>query len=538
MVGYAARQDVRFSYVVTTGNEAMVAVADVVHFLVDDPNTRAIAIFAETIRKPHQFLAAVDRAAEAGKPVVILKAGSSELAARTAAAHTGAFVGDDKVIDAVLRQHGVIRVRSLEDLISTANLGATVGPLRAPGVGILSVSGGACDLIADRGEEVGLVIPPLRADTTAQLGNLLPSYAHPQNPLDVTGGALAEPDVWRTGISIMAQDERIGLFGVVTSLPTDGEPQREDTFHAVGESLGRANVPGVIFPQIEQAPSDHVRAVKEAAGVVAVMPSLERFVFSASHLGAWSEWRRARLARAEVQEHGSIPAPLPLSDGPLSEHTARGLLERADVPMVPAVLAATPDEAVDAARMLGHPVVLKVCSADIAHKTEMDGVRLNVSGDAAVRQAFANVTAVPLAEGTPFDGVLVGAMRSEGAELIVGVVRDQEWGQVLAVGLGGEFVEVVGDVEIRVLPVDEHEVRVMLQSLKGYPLLTGFRGRPPVDLDRLVSVIARIADLASRLPEDVTALEVNPLRANGDAIEALDVLVTKESATETGERRE
>lgn len=528
MVGYAARQDVRFSSVVTTGNEAMVSIADVIDFMVDDPHTRAIAVFAETIRKPDHFLASAARAAEAGKPIVILKVGSSELAARTAAAHTGALVGDDRVIDAVLHQHGVIRVRSLEDLISTANLAATVGPLRAPGVGILSVSGGACDLIADRGEGVGLVMPTLSDATTARLSELLPSYAHPQNPLDVTGGALADPEVWRTGISVMAQDERIGLFGVVTSLPTDGEPQREDTFHAVGEALGHAGVPGVIFPQIEQAPSDHVRAVKNEAGVLSVMPGLEQFVLSASHLGSWSEWRRQYLARVRERRDDGLPNSLALPNGPLSEHSARRLLEQANVPVVPAVLAATSEEAVDAARVLGHPVVLKVCSADIAHKTEVDGVRLNVSGDEPVREAFDAVTAVPQADGTPVDGVLVGAMRSEGAELIVGIVRDQDWGHVLAVGLGGEFVEILGDVSLRVLPVDEYEVRHMLQSLQGYPRLTGFRGHTPVDIDRLVSVIVRIAELAGRLPETVTSLEVNPLRAAGDVIEALDVLVTNE----------
>jgi acyl-CoA synthetase (NDP forming) len=534
MVGYAARQDVRFSFVVTTGNEAMVTIADVLHFLVDDPNTSAIAVFAETIRKPQHFLSAARRAAEVGKPVVILKVGSSELAARTAAAHTGALVGDDRVIDAVLRQHGVIRVRSLEDLITTADLAATVGPLRAPGVAILSVSGGACDLIADRGEAVGLVIPPLSEATATRLGELLPSYAHPQNPLDVTGGALADPEVWRTGITVMAEDERIGLFGVVTSLPTPGEPQRADTFHAVGEALRAAGVPGVVFPQVEQAPSDHVRTVRQSAGIDNVLPSLERFVLSASHLASWSEWRRSHLAQARPPREHSVPAPVSLPEGPLSEHTARRLLEQAGVPVVPAVLAASPDEAADAARALGGAVVLKVCSPDIAHKTEVDGVRLDVRGEDAVRQAFADVTSVSLTSGTAVEGVLVGAMRRGGDELVVGIVRDPDWGLVLAVGLGGEFVELLDDVALRVLPVDEPEVRQMLRSLQGHAVLTGFRGRPPVDLDALVSVIAAIADLAARLPADVTALEVNPLRVSGHVIEALDVLVTREPVDRHG----
>src|ERR1700761_4669479 len=244
MVGYAARQDVRFSFVVTTGNEAMVTIADVVRYLVDDEHTRAIGIFAETIRKPAVFRAAARRAAELGKALVILKAGASELAARTAQAHTGALVGDDRVIEAVLRQDGVIRVRSLEDLICTGALCASTGPLRASGVGVLSVSGGACDLIADRGQDAGLRLPPLSPPTAARIARLLPPYGHPQNPCDVTGGALAAPDVWRSGVEAMADEPAIGLIGVVTSLPTSGEPQRDDTFHAVGQALAKTGLPG------------------------------------------------------------------------------------------------------------------------------------------------------------------------------------------------------------------------------------------------------------------------------------------------------
>jgi acyl-CoA synthetase (NDP forming) len=513
MVGDAARQDVRFSYVVTTGNEAMV----------DDPDTRAIGVFAETLRKPDLFIAAAERAADAGKPIFILKAGSSELATHTAAAHTGALVGDGRVIDAVLRQRGVIRVRSLEDLIISGNLAASVGRLRAPGVGILSVSGGACDLIADRGEEVGLNLPSLGDATRARLGELLPSYAHPQNPLDVTGGALADPDVWSNGITTMAGETAIGLFGVVTSLPTAGEPQREDTFHAVSRSLGEAGVPGVIFPQIEQAPSDEVRRVKRESGIDNVLPSLERFVLGAAHIATWSQWLDSRQP---VPTAAAVGDRLAIAPGPVSEDTGRRLLQDAGVPLVPAVLAHTRDQAVAAARELGGSVVLKVCSAQIAHKTEMGGVRLDVSGDDAVREAFEAVTAAALAAEVPIDGVLVSNMRRGGDELIVGAVRDADWGWVLAVGIGGELVELLEDVSVRVLPVGETEVRTMLGELRARAVLHGFRGRKPVDLDHLVSVVVDISQLVVRLPDDVSAFEVNPLRVSGDQVEALDVLIT------------
>ncbi|MFO7194226.1 MAG: hypothetical protein DIU77_018450, partial [Thermocrispum agreste] len=213
-------------------------------------------------------------------------------------------------------------MKSLEDLITTGAMAAAFGPLRAAGVGILSVSGGACDVIADLGEDIGLQIPQLSESTTRRLEELLPSYAHPQNPLDVTGGALADPDVWRNGITAMAEEPEIGLFGVVTSLPKEGEPQRADTFRAVGEALARTGMPGVIFPQLEQEPTDTVRRAKQEAGVPLVLSGLERFVSSAAHLGRWSRWWResTRYAPRDQQPGGGRPLQVP--DGPLSEHDA------------------------------------------------------------------------------------------------------------------------------------------------------------------------------------------------------------------------
>lgn len=322
LVGYAGRQDVRFSFVVTTGNEAMVTVADVARYLVEDRHTRAIGVFAETIRKPAVFRAAARRAAELGKALIILKAGSSELAAQTAQAHTGALVGDDRVIDAVLRQDGVIRVRSVEDLICTGMLGAGTGPLRAGGVAVMSVSGGACDLIADRGQDVGLRLPPLSPAAKKQLAEILPSYGHPQNPLDVTGAAATRPDVWRTGFEALAAEAAVGLVGAVTSLPTPGEPQREDTFRAVGAAIRATGVPGAIFPQIDQIQSEYVREVKAVSGVDIVLPSVERFVLAAAGLARWSDWLHARPARPAPRP--VLPAGITLpGPGPLSELTAR-----------------------------------------------------------------------------------------------------------------------------------------------------------------------------------------------------------------------
>lgn len=527
LVGYASRHDIRFSFVVTTGNEAMVDVSDVIDYLVDDDNTRAIAVYAETIRRPGAFLAAVRRAASARKAVVILKSGTSELAARTAAAHTGALVGNDRVISAALRQAGVIRVNSAEDLLTTAALCAAVGPMRAPGVGILAISGGACGVIADRGSVEGLTFPQLSDAAVQELTDVLPDFADPQNPVDVTGGAVNQPSVWSEGIRIFSEEPAVGLVGVVTSLPREGEPQRSDLFRAVGQACAETGLPAVIFPQVDQEQSETVRALRQESGVPLVLAGLDRFVTAAAGLARWSTWTERRAVAGEPADPR---APLSLPETPgrhgLSEHDAREVLERAGVPLIPAVLARNADDAVAAAAHFAGDCVLKMCSAEVAHKTELGGVVLGLRGEGPVREAFRTLAARADSAGVVLDGILVSPQRSAGLELLVGVNRGDAWGDVLVVAMGGALVEVLDDSALRLLPVTADDVREMLGELRSRALFDGHRGAEPIDLAELVSVILRVAEVAQALPAEVEAVEVNPLLITPTRIEALDALIT------------
>ncbi|MGB6243369.1 MULTISPECIES: acetate--CoA ligase family protein [Gordonia] len=525
LVGYAARNDARFSFVVTTGNESMVTVADVVDYVVDDPHTKSIGVFAETIRDPELFRRAAGRAADAGKAIVMLKVGSSELAAQTAKAHTGALVGDDAVIDAVLRQDGVIRVSSVEDLIGTGMLCAQTGPLASPGIAVMSVSGGACDLIADQGEAAGLPLPPLSAATAARLTAVLPSSAHPQNPLDVTGAAATRPEVWEGSFAALAAEPGIGLIGAVTSLPTDGEPQRVDTFRAVATAIRSSGTPGVIMPQIDQPQSAVVRQVKQDTGIEIVMPGVERFVRAAAGLSRWSAWLQTRSAAAAVRQ-SAVDVELPES-GPLSEQAARTVLAAAGIDVVPAELVRSRAEALEAADRHDGAVVLKLSSPEVAHKTEIGGVELDLTGAEAVGAAYDRLVARADAAGVPLDGVLVSPMRSGGVELLVGVTRDPDWGRVLAIAMGGALVELLDDTALRVLPASRDDIAAALAELRGYRLLTGFRGSKPVDLDRLIDTVARLVAVAEGLGDTVDAVEINPLSVDGDRVEALDALITR-----------
>lgn len=525
MMGYAERQDVRFSFVVSTGNESMVSVSDIVRYLVDDEHTRAIGVFAETIRKPKVFREAAKRAAELGKAIVILKAGSSELAAETAKAHTGALVGDDRVIDALLKQEGVIRVRSVEDLICTGSLIASTGPLRANGFGVMSVSGGACDLVADLGDQVGLNMPPLTEESKTKIAELLPPYGHPQNPLDVTGGALADPEVWRKGYLAMAAQPEIGLIAVQTSLPKPGEQQRADTFEAVGEAMRATGVPAVIMPQIDQPLNDYIREVKASSGIENVLPGVERFTRAAAALGWWSDWLKRRGNEPASMSQQSSSASNVQPGGSLSEHAARQIFEQAGVPLVPATLVHSAAEAVAAANTYAAPVALKLCSAEVAHKTELGGVMLNLAGDNEVANAYETLVSRAAAAGVQLEGILVSPMRSGGLELLVGITTDADWGHVLAVAMGGAMVELLDDSALRVLPVNRAQIRSMLEELRGYKLLTGFRGSEPADIDALTDAIAAVADLAVALGDSVESLEVNPMVISGSRVEGLDALI-------------
>jgi acyl-CoA synthetase (NDP forming) len=532
MVDFAAMVNVGLSYLVTLGNEAMITAGHVLDFLVDDPGTRAVAVFIETVRDPEVFRRAARRAARAGKAVVVLKAGSSALSARTAAAHTGALVGDDRVTGAVFDDLGVIRVDSIEDMLITAGAAAALGRLERPGIGIVSISGGACDIVADRAEDLGAELPELTPETSDALAAIMPAYGTVQNPLDVTGAAVIDPTLFTRTIEVMSKDPAVGVVGVINSIPwaDDGTPYLGQMFvDAIGAGMSAAACPTAYVNQVMQPVTDYTRAVMDHGGVSYVIPGLRQAVVALSKVAWWSEATRGAGTRPGAAQAAGIPLPdKTLRRGQWSEDAVRRMLADAGLPVVPARLVATADDAVRAAADYAGPVCLKVVSPQIMHKTDIGGVRLDVPAEEdAVRGAFGAVTAVAgLVDGANVDGVLVSPMRRGGTELLLGVVRDPHWGPVLAVALGGVFVEVLQDSVLAPLPVTPEQARRLLDRLRGGAVLDGIRGAAPADLDALAAVIARVGDLALALGADLESLEINPLRVAGTTIEALDAVVT------------
>ncbi|MDQ0382779.1 acetate--CoA ligase family protein [Amycolatopsis thermophila] len=528
MLSFAGICGADLSSMVTLGNEAMITAGHVLDYLVDDEHTRAIAIFLETIRDPEVFRSAARRAAAAGKPVVVLKAGSSELAARTAAAHTGALVGDDRTIDAVFRDLGVIRVDSIEDMLITAGTAAQLGRLARPGIGVVSISGGACDILADRAEDLGAELPAFAESTEQALAEIMPPYGTIHNPLDVTGAAIIDPTIFTRAIEAVSADPGVGVVAVVNALPwqSDGRPYTGQVFaDAIGDGIGRAQSPVVYVNQVLEPITAYTREVMAHARVPHAVPGLRQAVVALRNLAWWSETTRDAATPHE-------PRALPVPDssarrGTWSESAARGLLADAGIPVVPAELVTSAQQAVRAAAGFGGPVALKIVSPGILHKSDIGGVRLGLAGDEAVAAAYEEVAAAGAkVPGATIEGVLVSPMRAGGTELLAGVVRDPQWGPVLAVALGGIFVEVLGDSALSPLPVTPARARQLLEGLRGAALLRGARGGEPADLDALADVIARVGDLALALGDDLESLEINPLRVAGNTVEALDAVVT------------
>lgn len=516
LTNHARQQAVGVSYCIATGNEMDLDAATVIEFLLQDTHTRAIAFFAEGIQNPERFLAAARRAHEAGKALVVLKVGSSPLATKLAEAHTGSVAGDDRVFNAVCEQYNVIRVESLEELICTAGLIAHTGPING-GVGFTSISGGACEIIADRADELGLPLPQLSAQTKAKIAACLPALDHGMNPLDITGAAVRAPELFESILSVLNEDSGIGLTACVYTSPRDDQ----DFFHLpalthIGRGLTQSNGKGLLINSSIRPVTPFTRDVQQQAGIPYIIGGLELAVRALAHLQRWSEF-------------GHLPNTANAATNtelkPMGEQQSLAFLADHGVPVLPQRLVTSAEQARQFAQEMQSACVLKIASKDIAHKSDIGGVRLNLSTPDITAKAYTDMmtSVVKAAPEARLDGALISPMREQGIELFIGIAKTS-WGPALAVGVGGIWIELLQDTCLRLLPVSETDVQDMLQKLKAYRLLTGYRGAQPGDITAIASAIKQIADAALRLGPDLVSLEVNPLYVNGNLVEAMDAL--------------
>ena len=526
-----------FSHIVSSGNEAALDTARYVEYFAEDPQTQIIVAFVEGIRDGAAFRRAADSALAAGKPLIVLKVGRSEGGRRATLAHTGSLSGSDAVHDAVFRRHGIIRVADLDELFETLELFTRARPAAGDGVGVISLSGGQLALISDLATDIDVRLADLHPATRDELRRVLPPFANPTNPVDVTGVGVVDHDMYRATLQLLADDPNVHVVAVSQDVPKGLGPRTLEHYTAAAHSgvtiAKTTDKPLLFFTHVHNAVEESLVEILHGGGVPLLQGTAESLK-AINHLIRYSAFRRDRPDLAPIPRPADVDVPTlraELADhsGPLSESESKALLRRYGIPVPEEALAGSPDEAVAAAERIGYPVVLKIASADIPHKSDAGGVRLGLRDASQVVAAYREILANcrRSAPDARIDGISVQAMVSGGQEAIVGLSRDALFGHTVLFGLGGIFAEVLEDVALRLLPVSPAEAEAMVRQLRGSKLFEAYRGRPRLDLAAVVDTILRVSQIGSELGDLVAELDINPLVVlpQGQGVRAVDALV-------------
>jgi acyl-CoA synthetase (NDP forming) len=521
LLSRAAARGIGLSKLVSTSNEADLELADFIDFLADDGATRVIALYIEAIRHPARFREAVLKARRAGKPVVAFKIGRSEAGAQAAVSHTGALAGSDRMYDALFRQLGVIRAKTFEDLLDIPAVLSGGRKLGGRRVAILTSTGGAGTIVSDSLGVAGFATPAPDAETAAQL-RALQSGAHAnldRNPIDVTLAGL-QPDLLRGAIRILLASLSYDALIVIAGSSAVGSPAlMADAIH---DCLPLSDKPVIAYVS-PHAPE--VVSVLTRRGVPA-------YTSAESCAAALDGLLRAAMPE-QVQTSGSSLTRADISGfpaGSLDEAQAKVLFARFGIPIVTEKVVATAREAEQAARDLGGRVVLKILSREIAHKSDVGGVAVNLTAETIGDRLTAMADEVEARAGKRPDRFLVQEMISDGVEIILGMHRDS-LGTAILLGMGGVTAELFKDTTMRLLPPDGGfslaEARAMARDLVTWPLLDGFRGRPKCDVEALAKAIVAFSGMVAQLGDRLAEAEINPVFVlpAGRGVKAADGLV-------------
>ncbi|WP_328544657.1 acetate--CoA ligase family protein [Streptomyces europaeiscabiei] len=532
---------IRLSHWAPTGNEADLETADFISYFAERPEVGAIAAYVEGLKDGRAFLLAADRAARRGVPVVAVKVGRTETGARTAASHTGKLTGADAVVDAAMRQFGVIRVDGLDELQDTATLLARARRPRTPdsttlgsaaprpeGVVVYSISGGTGAHFADLATEAGLPLPMLSEAKQAELHQWIPDYLSVANPVDNGGHPVGD---WR-GPRILDAILDDPAVGVLICPITGPFPPMSDKL--AQDLVAAAERTDKLVCVVWGSPVGTEAAYRETLLGSSRVATFRTFANCITAVRAHLDHTRFTSAyRSPFDEAPRSPSPsfrkakaLMRPGQQLSEHAAKQLLRAYGIRVPREQLVTSAAAAVRAASLVGYPVVMKASGARIAHKTELGLVKMGLTSASQIRDAYRELTDIARYEDVPLDGVLVCQMVERGVEMVVGVTHDDLFGPTVTVGLGGVLVEVLRDSAVRVPPFAEDQAHAMLAELRGRALLDGVRGAPPADVDALVEVVLRVQRMALELGDEIAELDINPLMVlpRGQGAVALDAL--------------
>jgi len=528
----ATSRGLHLGHAVSAGNQAVVDAVDVMSFYLAEPGIRVIAAVIEGLTDVAKFRRIAAQAAERDVPIVALKLGRSEKASQAAVAHTGSLTGSDQLYDALFKQYGVIRVDDLDELAETAKLLSSDRRPKGSGLGVFASSGGECGLISDLAAASGVELPDLLPETREELLGILPPFANPLNPLDITASGWGNREIYGNVATLLAGTPGVDIVATIGDTTRNSGPLSatgwDKMIAGLADAQARTQTPIALINTMIDAAYEMTDALADA-GIIH-FSGARNAARAIGHAGHYARWRQERrgvdVTAVDAERRAAALALLPQAgSGGVSESTSKELLRLYGIPVPKGGLAESVEDALEIANQVGYPVVLKVEADNLHHKTEVGGVALRIMSNEQLREEHAALLerVAAHAPDARVRGVRVERMASGLVELIAGGRNDAVFGPIVVAGLGGVLAEALQDVSTRLAPVDAAEARSMLGELRGAALLGPFRGRPSVDVAAVADVIARVSQLLVELPE-VRELDLNPVLVGVEGCVAVDGL--------------
>ena len=524
-------------YMVTTGNETGLETPDLMAYFAADPSIRVIVVYLEGVRNTKVFREACKAARAAGKPVIALKLGASEGGRAAAMAHTGALAGSIETFDAISTREGVIRVRGLDELIETTECFVHADPPKGNRLAAVSLSGGKRGLLIDAFYSAGLNFAPLSPNATEQLAKMLGPGSIVGNPLDAGFAAVVDPSVYMNSIKIMIDDPDTDIVIIDAELPKAPHELRERNLRIVNEMAGAASKPVVYISAMSIGFTEFTKGLRKSLPNIAVMQGLDRAVGAIKSLIEYASLRKEVpdiKSRSKASARAVLEKALKNANGAaaLDEVASKKLLKAYGIPVSKEEIAQTAAEAVKIAKRIGFPVVAKVVSADILHKSDIGGVILNLNSATDVKKAFNDITArVGKLKGKPqLEGILIAQQVKADLELVVGASLDAEMGPVVLFGTGGVDIELMKDVALAGAPLDEAEAKQLIGKTKAGVKMKGYRGKPALHEASAVKALVGLSNLMADAGSRIASIDVNPFLINSKLGVAVDGLIVLNNA--------
>lgn len=526
----AAQQGLTFNYFVSVGNEVDVEFSDVIEYMLHDPKTKVASGYMEGEKNAAKLRKLAKFALQINKPIVIMKSGRSSAGSRAAASHTGSLAGSDTVYDGFFKQAGIVRADDYDDIISFSKLFLAGKLPTGRNTAIITSSGGRGINEADRCESFGLNIHPLSAKVEQEIQQAIPDFASASNPVDLTAAAsITNPELYLAPLKALANDPDtdIILFPEFPLHWDENTPLLQEFVEICKNSdkyvlVSNFPLQGMSIPKGVQYLEDN--GIPFILGDMNPIRSLGKLVdYAEAHRKFHAEDNSPAQQRLDVSNiRHLLPAGKTLSESQSSE-----ILSQYGIRTAQRSTVQTADDAVQAANQMGYPVVMKIDSPDIPHKTEVNGIRLNVQNGQEVRQAFQEIyaSAKELCPDADLHGISIQEMLPQGVEVIIGVTTDPTFGPVIMFGLGGVFVEVFKDVAFRVAPISRQDAISAMESLKGHQILQGVRNKKPVDQEAIIDVLLKVSQLMEDYSDEILEIDINPLIVYEDGIVAADALI-------------